>query len=113
MLEDVLSDIGLHNPEKRFDFETLLEPFSHWIASQKVQAEDSAFLAGLIGAFICEFLVEHHSALRVIDGTRILIRLPFEFGIAREFDPYSVACTIARQQQSLSSFLEDITIEKT
>jgi len=42
-----------------------------------------AFLAGLIGAFICEFLIDHHGATRVIRGERIYLQLPFEQSIRR------------------------------
>ena len=105
MLEDVLSRIGLHTSGHALDLEALLDPFSHWVETQDVQPDDVAFLAGLIGGFICEFLIEHGAATRVIRGDRIFLHMPVQNGLVREIEPYAVALEFARRRGSVSEFL--------
>ena len=109
MLEDVLASIGLRVGGSPLDLQAMLNPFSHWVESQDIRDEDFAFLASLIGAFICEFLIEAYAATRVIRDQRILLRLPFQAGIEREFDPYAVATAITRHERSLAQFLQELT----
>ena len=110
MLVDVLGNIGLYNSGTPFDLQSLLEPFSHWVETQDVRPEDTAFLAGLIGAFICEFLIEHHSATRLVREGRILLQMPIQQGIQREFDPYAVAAGLAQRRGSLALFIRTLTL---
>jgi len=109
MLVEALRDIGLHTSEQPLDLRALLDPFSHWVETQDVQQEDISFLAALIGAFICEYLVEHNSATRVVLDGRILLQMPVQSGICREFDPYEVALGMAQSHGSVSVFLKKIT----
>ena len=109
MLADVLRDIGLHTPDQPLDLRALLDPFSHWVETQDVRQEDTAFLAGLIGAFICEFLVEYHSARPIVRGDRISLQMPIQDGIWREFEPYEVAVGLAQSRGSVALFLKTLT----
>ena len=109
MLEEVLPNIGISRAEDPLNLQATLEPFSHWIETQEVAAADVAFLAALIGAFICEFLIEHHDAARTVRDNRIFLQIPFVQGIVREIDPYAVAFGIAQSRSSLSSFLHELT----
>jgi hypothetical protein len=109
MLVDVLRDIGLHTSDQPLDLRALLDPFSHWVETQDVRQEDTAFLAGLIGAFICEFLMEHHSTTRVVRDSRIFLQMPVQSGVWREFDPYEVALGMAQSHGSVTLFLKKLT----
>jgi hypothetical protein len=105
MLDDMLGRIGIHRTGEAIDFARLSEPFSTWIQQQVVSQEDINFLSGLVGAFICEYFIHLSGARRRIDGRRILLTLPFQQGIAREFDPYAAAHGLVTKQGSLSEFL--------
>ncbi len=61
MLEDFLSDIGLHRAGMPLDFRQVLEPFSRWVDAQEVTDNDRCYLASRLAAFICEYLIELHS----------------------------------------------------
>ena len=105
MLTEVLRDIGLHSLDRPLDLVALLDPFSQWVETQDVRQEDTAYLAGLIGAFICEFLIEHHSAVRVARDGKVILQLPVQAGVLREFEPYPVAVGLAQSRGSVASFL--------
>jgi hypothetical protein len=104
MLEDFLTDIGLHQAGSKLDLIHLLEPFSHWVDAQDIPEESRFYLASRLGAFICVYLIEACSGERVIEGDRILMRLPVQPGVWREFEPYAVAAGMAtdRKKRNLS-----------
>jgi hypothetical protein len=106
MLEEFLTDIGLHRPGFPLELRQLLEPFSTWVDAQEVNGEDRFYLASRLGAFICEYLIEVCSAQRVIENGRIVIRLPIQDGISRQFEPYAVAFRMATNRNSLKEFLD-------
>jgi hypothetical protein len=108
MLVEILGDIGLHTSGRPPDLVTLLDPFSHWVETQEVRPEDIAFLTGLIGAFICEFLIEHHSGVRVVREGKIFMVLPVQDGVVREFDPYAAAAGLAQSRGSVALFLRTL-----
>lgn len=110
MLEDILGLIGLHSAGHPLDLRALLDPFSQWVERQNVRDEDVAFLTGLIGAFISEYLIEHHSARRIIRDEHIYLQLPIqvEDGVWREFEPYKVACDLAQSRGSLEQFIHQL-----
>src|SRR5438045_396771 len=91
MLEDFLSRVGVHRAGHPLDIRRVLEPFTRWLDAQKVTEDNRFYLAGQLGAFICEYLIEVCSGQRVIEGGRILLRVPIQEGVMREFDPYAVA----------------------
>jgi hypothetical protein len=106
MLEEFLVDIGLHRSGTPVKLAHLLEPFSAWVDAQDVTDKDRYYLASRLGAFICEYLIEVRSGQRAIDGGRILMRLPVQEGISREFDPYAVAVGMATNRTNLKEFLD-------
>lgn len=108
MLEEFLRDIGLYC-EGPLDFGRLLEPFSRWVDSQEVTEADRIYLATRLAAFICEYLIATRSGTRVIEGGRILMRIPIEQGMLRELDPYAVALGIVSTRNSLKAFLDALS----
>jgi len=68
MLEEFLSDIGLHRAGAPLDLPRLLGPFSLWVDEQEVKEEDRFYLAARLAAFICEYLIDVRSAQRIVDG---------------------------------------------
>lgn len=106
MLEEFLCDIGLHRAGTPLDLPRLLEPFSRWVDAQDVTEDDRSYLASRLAAFICEYLIEVRSGQRVIVGGRILMRVPIQDGVMREFDLYAVALGIATNRNSLKEFLD-------
>jgi hypothetical protein len=59
-----------------------------------------------VASFICEYLIEVHSGQRVIEGRRILMRVPITEGVLREFDPYAIAVGMAVNRNSLKGVLD-------
>jgi hypothetical protein len=108
MLEEFLRDIGLHGAGHPLDFPRLLGPFSRWVDAQEVTEDDRFYLASRLGAFICEYLIAVCKAQRVIVDGRIVMCVPIQEGIMREFDPYAVAVEMAMSRSSLKSFLESL-----
>ena len=108
MLNDVLGRIGLHQSGSSLDFAKLREPFSHWLMNQVVAPQDFAFLASLVGAFISEYLISQRKAQRVLDGRRILLRMPIQAGVTSDFDPYASAVGLLRGKTSLDGFLATV-----
>ncbi len=108
MLEEFLSEIGLHRAGYPLDFPRLLEPFSRWVEAQEVTEDDRFYLAARLGAFIGEYLIEVRSGERVIVDGRILMCVPIQEGIQREFDPYAVAIGLATNRSTLEQFLESL-----
>jgi hypothetical protein len=45
MLEEFLSEVGLHRAGCPLDFPRLLEPFSNWVAAQEVIEENRFYLS--------------------------------------------------------------------
>jgi hypothetical protein len=108
MLQQFLCDIGIHRAGFPLDFPALLEPFSRWVDAQEV-AEDARFhLASRLAAFMCEYLIEVRGAQRVIEGGRILLRIPVLRAVFREFDPFAVAVGMATNRNSLKAFLDGV-----
>lgn len=108
MLEEFLSDIGLRRAGTPLDLPRLLEPFSRWVDEQDVTEADRSYLAARLAAFICEYLIEVHAGQRVIEGRGILMRVPIQAGILREFDPYAMAVAMATNRNSLKEFLDEL-----
>lgn len=109
MLDDVLGRIGLHRSGSPLEFAKLRVPFSQWLLEEDVAPQDLAFLASLVGAFICEYLIDQVGAERVVVGQRIALRMPVQEGVAREFDPYTVAAGLLREKRSVDGFLTALT----
>jgi hypothetical protein len=108
MLDDVLGRIGLHSSGHPLDLRALASPFEAWLGQQVINPEDLAFVASLIGAFLSQYLIAYGSAEQQVLGNKIVLRLPFQAGIVREFEPYAVAFGIAREQRGLTEFLENV-----
>jgi len=108
MLTEVLSQIGLLREGAALDLEVLRESFSMWAQAQDVGDADFAFFVSLVGAFISEYLVDTHAAVVYSEGQTIRIRIPFENGVTREFDPYAAAYGLVRNKQSLSDFIDHV-----
>jgi hypothetical protein len=108
MLEEFLGDVGLYRPGTPLDCAQLLEPFSDWVDAQEVTEAHRYYLASRLAAFICEYLIQVRGGSRVIDGSRIKMRLPFQQGVVREVDPYAVAIGMATSRSSLKTFLDNI-----
>ena len=106
MLEEFLSDIGLHRAGCPLDFQRLLDPLSRWVDAQEVTEDARFYLASRLGAFICEYLIEVCAGHRVVQNGRIFMRVPIQEGVMREFDPYAVAVGIATSRNSLKAFLD-------
>jgi hypothetical protein len=106
MLEQFLSDVGLHRAGTPLDFPRLLDPFSHWIDEQEVAEADRFYLASRLAAFICEYLIEVRAGQRIVEGRRILMRVPIDEGVVREFEPYAVALAMTTNRSSLREFLD-------
>lgn len=112
MLEDFLCKIGIYQPGERIADVQLLEWFSDWIDEQEFAEADYYHLASRIAAFICEYLIEGHSAIRFIKGRKIILRQPIDRsqGVYRDFEPYSVALGLIKNRKSLKIFLYDLQI---
>lgn len=111
-MEEFLIDIGLHRLGSPLDLRQLLEPFSKWLDVQELTEGIRWFLSARVAAFICEYLVEVASGERVIEHPRILIRLPIQEGVYREFDPYAMAVGFATNRTiSLKKFLDVLCAE--
>ena len=108
MLDDVLGRIGLHQSGSPLAFAKLREPFSQWLLQQDVAPKNFAFLASLVGAFICEYLIDQRGAERAVVGQRIALRMPVQPGVASEFDPYATAVGLLREKSSLEGFLAKV-----
>ena len=108
LLDQVLGQIGLHQSGTPLDFVRLREPFSAWLQNQVVPPEDLFFLASVVGAFICEDLVQHNAAERYIQGRQIWLRVPMQSGIAKDFDPYATALGLIQSKGSLGNFLATV-----
>ena len=109
MLVDLLRNIGLYRDDTPLDLSRTLEPFSRWVAEQTIEEADRLWLVSRLGAFICEYLIDHHSAERRIDHNRILMRIPVTNGVTREFDPYAVAFAVTDRNVTLLDFLATLT----
>lgn len=104
MLEDTLGRIGIHRIGATLDLEQVRDSFSSWLSQQAIVETDFAFTAALVGAFISEYLIQR-GATRHVQGSRVMLRIPFTSGILREFDPYAAAVGIVKAKSSLSAFL--------
>ncbi len=45
---------------------------------------------------------------RVIEKNRIMMRLPIQEGLFREFDPFTVAAEMTKDRQSLNEFIDKL-----
>lgn len=109
MLEEFLCDIGLHCAGNPLDFSSLLEPFSQWVNVQEITENDRNYFASRLGAFICQYLIDVRAAQRIVAGDRIVLRVPIQEGVLREFDPYAVAFGMARNRTNLKAFLDALS----
>lgn len=105
MLDDILGRIGLHKTGTPLRFGDLREPFNHWIEEQVVSQADYAFMVSLVGAFICESLIQQAGGARRVVGRKIFLTMPVTAGVLREFDPYEVASSVVQMRAKLSAFL--------
>jgi hypothetical protein len=108
MLEDILPQIGFYRSGEPLDLIALRDSFSAWAQAQEASDADFAFMASLIGAYISEYLIDARGASMHLLENKIFVRVPFEGGIAREFDPYAAAAGLVRNRQSLSEFLAHV-----
>jgi hypothetical protein len=106
MLEEFLTDVGLHQAGRPLDLSQLLEPFSDWVDAQGLAEADRFYLASRLAAFICEYLIEVGSGQRIIEDGRILMRIRIQDGVLREFDPYAVAVGMTSNRKSLKAILD-------
>lgn len=106
MLTEFLCIIGLHSETDALDLSKLLGEFSNWIEIQTVEEEDRFFLASRVGAFICEYMIDSGLAERMIVDNRIVLRMPIDDQVFREFDPYPVALGIVDKKSTLQQFLD-------
>ena len=107
MLEEFLGDVGIYRPGQPIADVRLRDLFSDWIDAQQIGEDDLWYLAARVAAFICEYLIEGHSAVRFIDGKHILLRMPIDAaqGVYRDFDPYAAAVSVVRERHSLKEIL--------
>jgi hypothetical protein len=108
MIEEFFVAIGIQRTADYVNLTDLVHPFSDWILQQKVTESDFLYLASRVAAFISCYLVDRHSAQIAIKGNRIEVAVPFEHGIVRTLDPYSVAFAVARQQVPLVNVIESL-----
>src|SRR5215831_12756148 len=108
MLEEFLGDIGIFQPGQAICDSHLRDQFSDWVGAQMVREEDVFYLSVRVAAFICEYLIEGHSAERRVEEQRILLRLPIDAskGVYRELDPYVLSVGLVREKGSLAQFLK-------
>lgn len=108
MLEEFLTDVGIYHPGQPIADVHLRDRFSDWIDQQETREEDFWYLVSAVAAFICEYLIDGHAAIRYIEGGHILLRLPTDAsqGVYHEFDPYAVAVSLVRERQNLKEFLD-------
>lgn len=107
MLEEFLGNVGIYHPGQLIADVQLRDRFSDWILAQEIREEDFWYFVARVAAFICEYLIEGHAAMRFVEGKHILLRLPIDAsqGVYRDFDPYAVAVSLVRERQSLQGFL--------
>lgn len=110
MLEATLASLNMHNVGSSLDLALVLAPFSKWVENQSPDEPDVAYLSGLIGAFICEFLVQKCSCIRFVRNNRIMIGMRIQDGVVREFEPYAVAYSMALnpKRRSILGFIESL-----
>ena len=108
MLDDVLGQIGIHKSGEPLDLIQLVDPFSSWLEQQEIPPSDHGFVGALVAAFICQYLILHRSAMRRIEGNKIIVGIPFVQGIVREFEPYALAGNVVRHSISLNQLLRDM-----
>jgi hypothetical protein len=110
MLEEFLGAVGIYRRGKPIADVQLRDQFSDWIEAQEIREEDFWYVVVRVAAFICEYLIEGHNAVRYSDGKHILLRMPVDAaqGVYRDFDPYAVAVGLVRERRSLKAFLEGL-----
>jgi hypothetical protein len=115
MLQEFLSQIGLYELGGPLQLSSLLDSFSRWVDIQEIHDDDRFYLASRLTSFICEYLIQVHGALRIIQDDRIMIRVPVnvELGVWHEFDPYAIAMEMMVNRSSLKGFLELLPNENT
>lgn len=107
MLEDFLTRIGMYGPGQRIADERLLKQFSDWLAVQDVTEDLFHPLVARVNAFIQEYMVEGHSAIRRIVGEKILLYRLMDpaRGEYRKFDTIPLAADIVRNHGSLKDLI--------
>ena len=108
MLDDVLGRIGIHRTGAPLKLRELCAPFSAWLGAQDISEQDRAFVTALVGAFICEYLIDQAAAVRHIENGRILLNLPVVAGVARQFDPYAAAMGLVTNGGSLEALVNAV-----
>lgn len=98
MLTEFLADVGLHEAGGPLDLRAILPAFDHWLRAQDVTAADVPYVASRLAAFVSVYLEDHAGATQAIVDGRILLRVPIEPGVVREFDAYRLAYQAAHQK---------------
>jgi hypothetical protein len=108
MLEWFLEQVGIYRRGHPIADVRLRDSFSDWLDAQQIREEQFAYVASRVAAFICEYLIEGHTAVRFIEGNHILLSLPIDAsqGVYRAFDPYAVAVDLVQNRKSLKEFLD-------
>lgn len=108
MLEWFLHAVGIYQHGQPIADLRLRDQFSDWLDAQDIREEDTSYIVVRVAAFICEYLIEGHSAVRFLEDNRILLRQPIEpgQGLYRDFDPYAVAADMVREKQNLKEYLQ-------
>jgi hypothetical protein len=108
MLEEFLGDLGIYQAGQPIADAQLRDRFSDWLDAQEIGEADFWYVMARVGAFICEYLIEGHAAVRYIEGRYILLRLPIDAsqGVYRDLEPYAVALNLVRERQNLKEFLQ-------
>ena len=105
MLDDLLGQIGIHQSGTSLDFQALEPQFSEWLAQQEISSQDAGFMVMVVGAFITEYLAQQKGATRLVVMERPSVRVEFQQGVAREFDPYAAAAGLVHGNRDLHGFL--------
>ncbi|MFO0606831.1 MAG: hypothetical protein U0324_26905 [Polyangiales bacterium] len=98
MLAEFLADVGLHAAGGRLDLRALLSPFDRWLREQDLAREEVPFVASRLAAFISLYFEDTAGAAQAVVDGRILLRVPLEAGVVREFDAYGLAFHAAQQR---------------
>lgn len=108
MLDEVLGQIGIHQSGTPLDFQVIEPLFSRWLVQQQILPQDMGFIVMIVGAFITEYLVQRRGAIRLVVVERPAVRIPFQQGVAREFDPYAAAAGLVQGNRDLPTFLSSV-----
>lgn len=98
MLAEFLADVGLHEAGGPLDLRAILPAFDHWLRAQDITGAGIPYVASRLATFVSVYLEDHVGAVQAIVDGRILLRVPVEPGVVREFDAYRLAYQAAHQK---------------